>query len=451
MPHQLQVPSPLPNPRNTSEWESIPTTKWPGLEKGAETATLLPAKRVQTQSTYSRADPTQLNASQQTTDEGPLGGELVFQAPLTSESFQVLEPLPYSEEPLFCPRLLRLYDLPGTDLYQTTRRLVFLRSAGEDASSAGRQEFWMPLADIAVVRRGGSVIISWSDCNHHESHAAVNGMTLHSRVYMRMKPNNTLLIHFATPSGARDFATQISEPRIPKTDLITWPVNLYPYATSSAWAFDTAGNYHKYSVSPEVMYTVQAFDCHAVKPNEPSRGLLVRARDDLTTSTSRIYWLPRTIDIVLALDSGSKPSVSLMDVLAAGYQSNIRRVHNSGIDQVGVCQDVELSACSVSLRFETPHGEYHHRRDIWAQVLIVLQRGTTFSMALPSGLCDNVRRSSVFGRCVNLLARKNTAKQTFCSGGTKRAMPSLHSDLKEGLPAQENGSQDIVSSSRITL
>jgi hypothetical protein len=167
MPHQLQVPSPLPNPRNTSEWESIPTTKWPGLEKGAETATLLPAKRVQTQSTYSRADPTQLNASQQTTDEGPLGGELVFQAPLTSESFQVLEPLPYSEEPLFCPRLLRLYDLPGTDLYQTTRRLVFLRSAGEDASSAGRQEFWMPLADIAVVRRGGSVIISWSDCNHH--------------------------------------------------------------------------------------------------------------------------------------------------------------------------------------------------------------------------------------------------------------------------------------------
>ena len=82
-----------------------------------------------------------------------------------------------------------------------------------------------------------------------------------------------------------------------------------------------------------------------------------------------------------------------MDVFAAGYKSNIRKVHNSGIDNVGVCQEVELSACSVSLRFETPRGKHPLcRRNSWTRELTVLQRGMNFWIVLPSGLCDNVRR-----------------------------------------------------------
>jgi hypothetical protein len=389
-PRRSQASPPVsPTHRTWASFNSTntPTTRLQEVERRTAMTNLFLSTTIRTQSTHSRVDSAQ---HEQMYGRGSYEGTPIFQAPLTSESFRVLESSASPEESLSCARLLRLYEMVETDLYRTTRRLAFL--LGENHDLVEEQEFWMPLCDIAVVRREARVIISWSDCNHRVSHETVNGITPHSRVYRRQDPNNTLLINFVTEAKARDFATQISEPRIPKTDLIRWPVNLSPYAISGAWGFDTAGNYHKYSVSPEVMYNVQAFDCHAVKNHEPSRGLLVRARDDLTTSTSRIYWLPRTIDIMLALDSGSKPSVSLMDVLAAGYKSNIRRVHNSGIDQVGVCEDVEPSACSVSLRFETPHGKYHLRRNIWAQVLIFLQRGTTFSMALPDGLCDNVHR-----------------------------------------------------------
>jgi hypothetical protein len=294
---------------------------------------------------------------------GSYEGTLIFQAPLTPESFRVLESSASSEQPLSCTRLLRLYEREATDLYRTTRRLVFLLGEHHDLSE--EQEFWMPLCDIAVVRSEARVIISWSDCNHRISHHTVNGITPHSRVYRRKEPNNTLLINFATKADARDFAIQISEPRIPKKDLIPWPVSLSPYATSGAWGFDTTGYVQKYGVSPEAMYTVQAFDYRLVKTNELSRGLLVRARDDLIASTSRIYWLPPVIDIRLELGPGFKPSVSLMDVFAAGYKSDIRRVHNSGIDNVGVCQEVALSACSVSLCFETPYGKHHLRRNIW--------------------------------------------------------------------------------------
>ena len=351
----------------------MPTNLFPATKVGTQS----------TQSTHSRVDSMDGGGS----DEG----KLIFEAPLTPASFRILESSTFSEEPLSCTRLLRLYELVATDLHRTTRRLAFL--LGEHHGLDEEKEFWMPLCDIAVVRREARVIISWSDCNHRVSHETVNGITPHSRVYRRQEPNNTLLINFATEADARDFAIQISEPRIPKKDLIPWPVSLSPYATSGAWGFDTTGFFQKYSVSPEVMYTVQAFDYRLIKTNELSRGLLVRARDDLIASTSRIYWLPPAIDIRLELGSGFKPSVSLMDVFAAGYKSNIRKVHNSGIDNVGVCQEVELSACSVSLRFETPRGKHPLcRRNSWTRELTVLQRGMNFWIVLPSGLCDNVRR-----------------------------------------------------------
>jgi hypothetical protein len=300
-----------------------------------------------------------LNAHRSTVSRGDLEGELVFQAPLTSDSFHVLEPRTPSEQPFFCARSLRLYDLLKTDLYQTTRRLVFLRS--EDADIAERQEFWMPLADTAVVRRGGLVIISWSDCNHLESHATMNGITPHSRVYRRMRPNNALLIHFALAEDARVFASHIKEPREAKSSLRGWPINLSPYATSGAWGFNADYNIRKFSVSPEVTYTVQPFDYQTPIGNGPSLGLLVKADNDLTTSTSRMYWLPAAIDIKLGMDytsdlTESKPSVILMDLFVAGYKSNVLRVHSSERNRIGACQEVGLSTCSVSWRFENAHG-----------------------------------------------------------------------------------------------
>lgn len=337
----------------------------PGL-RGTLMTNSLPIARIPTQSTrstHSRVDSARQNIGRPTGSGGSYGTP-IFQATLASESFKILEPSAISGEFFSHTRLLHLYELARTDLYRTTRRLVFL--LGEDYDHIAEQEFWMPLCDTAVVRRGARVIISWSDCNHYVKHETVNGITPHSRVYRRKEPNNTLLIHFATEASAHDFATQISEPRISETDLIRWRVNLSPYATSGGWGFDAAGNVQKYSVSPEATYTVQAFDCHPVGNHQLSRGLLVKAHDDSITSTSRIYWLPPSIDIKLELTStsyptASKPSVSLMDVFAAGYKSNIRRVHNSEKDKVGACQEVELSACSVSWRFETPDGRCHLR------------------------------------------------------------------------------------------
>jgi hypothetical protein len=368
---QSQASSPLPNSRKTSGWDSIkspPTTGQPGLE-GVRTLDSINIARARTRSTVSPVDSARQNTGRPTASKGFHLGVLVFQASLTPESFQVLEPPVSSEDPFFHARSLRLYDM-DTELYQITRRLVFLPS--EDADLAERQEFWMPLADTAVVRRGALVIISWSDCNHHESYTAVNGITPHSRVYMRMKPNNTLLIHFASPSGARDFASHISEPRKAKAALRGWSINLSPYAISDAWGFDATGKTQKGSVL--VNYTVRPFDCHLAGHHGPSRGLLVKGGSDLTTSTSRLYWLPPAIDIRLGMDTKSehkdpRPIVSLMDLFVTGYKSNIQRVHNFEKDKVGVFREVELSKCSVSWRFENPHGDYHLRRNSRAQVL----------------------------------------------------------------------------------
>jgi hypothetical protein len=368
----------------------------------------------------------------------------VFQASLTPESFQVLEPQASSEEPCFHARSLRLYDM-GTELYRITRRLVFLPS--EDADLAEGREFWMPLADTAVVRRGALVIISWSDCNHHESYTAVNGITPHSRVYMRMKPNNTLLIHFASPSDARNFASHISEPRKAKAALRGWSINLSPYAISDAWGFDATGETRKGSAL--VNYTVQPFDCHLAGHHGPSRGLLVKGGSDLTTSTSRLYWLPPAIDIKLGMDTKSehtdpRPIVSLMDLLVTGYKSNIQRVHNFEKDKVGVFREVELSKCSVSWRFETPHGDYHLRRNSRAQVLTDLQTDICSSMASVHGHYDNARQCSVSRRWVYSLGRRK-AEPTCFSGPTERVVLPSRSDSKRRTPAKVNGSQDVVS------
>ena len=270
----------LPEPRRSQTSPPVSPKTWVSLHSPEDTISqelkrgtvinLFPTATNCTQSTHSRADSAQQNTVQLTDGRGSYEGTRIFQAPLTSESFRILEPGASSEEPLSCTRLLRLYERVETDLYRTIRRLVFL--LGERHDLIEEKLFWMPLCDIAVVRSEARVIISWSDCNHRVSHETVNGMTPHSRVYKRKEPNNTLLINFVTEVDARNFAVQISEPCIPKTDLIPWPVSLSPYATSGAWGFDTTGFFQKYSVSPEVMYTVQAFDYRLIKTNELSRG-----------------------------------------------------------------------------------------------------------------------------------------------------------------------------------
>jgi hypothetical protein len=392
-PRQLQAPSPVPDPRNT--WDSInspPTTGWLGPQGGVSTNISLNVIGPRPRSTVSPVDRARPrpDTGQSTTIRRPHDGVLVFRASLTPESFQVLEPRAPSEEPFVCARSLLLYDL-GTELYQTTRRLVFLPS--EDADSAERREFWMPLADTAVARRGAHVIISWSDCNHHESYNAVNGITPHSRVYRRTRPNNTLSIHFESPSDARDFASEISEPRKAKAALKRRPINLSPYAISGAWGFDaTTGDIQKCSAL--VNYTVQPFDCHLNGRHEPSRGLLVKGGDDLTTSTSRLYWLPPAIDIQLGMDKKSentepRPVVSLMDLFVADYKSNIQRVHNWEKNKVGVFQEAELSKCSASWRFENVQGKFHFYQTSWAQVLTSLKIHIRSWMASAHGLCDN--------------------------------------------------------------
>jgi len=362
-PREFQ-PSPPVSPKQVADWYSVnstPTTGWNGPREGTTTTNPTPVIKAPTPSTHSRTDSAWQNTGQPTGSGEPQVGELLFQAPLASESFQILEPRQASGDLFSCTRELRLYELLETDLYRTTRRLKFL--PGEDANPADRLEFWLPLADTAVVRRGADVIISWSDCNQLESYATVNGSTPYSRVYRRMKPNNTLLIHFETAADARNFACQISEPRKAKASPRGWSVNLSPYATFGTWGFDNNGNAQKYNVSPEVMYTVQGFDGLAGSDG-PSRGLLVKADNDLTASTSRIYWLPPAIDIKLGLEytsdhAESKPSVSLMDLSVAGYKSNVQRVHVSNSSKPGVCQEVELSPCSVSWRFENIHGKCH--------------------------------------------------------------------------------------------
>lgn len=450
VPRQLQISSPLPSPRNNPGlpgWQSLNSTLTPGGTRleGVRTTDSPNLVRIHTRPTNSPVDSTRQNPSRPTTDKGPHHGALIFKASLSPESFEVLEPHASSEEPLFHARSLHLYEME-TELYRITRQLVFHPS--EDADLAERREFWMPLADTAVVRRGSLVIVSWSDCNHHESYTAVNGITPHSRVYMRMKPNNTLLIHFASPSDARDFASHISQPRKIKAALRGWSINLSPYAISDAWGFDATGGHQKCSVL--VNYTVQPFDSHLAGHHGPSRGLLVKGGSDLTTSTSRLYWLPPAIDIKLGMDEKSehpdpRPIVSLMDLFVTGYKSNIQRVHNFEKDKVGVFREVDLSRCSVSWRFETPNGKYYLHRNSRAQVLTSLQTDICSSMASAHGHYGNARQCSASRRWDYSLGRRK-AEPTFFSGPTKRTVPPSRSDSKRPIPAKVSGSQVVVSS-----
>lgn len=294
-------------------------------------------------------------------------GALVFKAPLTGVSLEVLQGQPSSGDPNASVQALRLFELRETYLYRWTRRLVFLPSV-ESSLSEGL-DFWIPLADIAIVRKGARILISWSDCNHEQPHEPVDGRTLHSRVYKRMEPNNTLLIHFTTEDDASAFSTKISKP----CDMALWlrdpAIALCWYATEGAWDFvdgsdsakesnDTA---RKLSRPPKVPHTVQSFDFPAIDSRTKVRGLLVNGYNDAAMSTSRVYWLPPAIDIKLAQDYPNgpevpKPSVKLTCLLAANYKSNVQKVSFSEKDKTGVCAAVELSRCQVSWCFENSHG-----------------------------------------------------------------------------------------------
>lgn len=393
-PRRSQASPPAPPTRGTSGWVSFnspATTRLQQLEGGTAITNPFPATRIRTQSTHSRADSAQQNTCHSSGSGGSHGATLVFQAPLTSESFEILEPTASSEEHLSCTRLLRLYELVATDLYRTTRRLVFLCS--EDAGTAERREFWMPFADTSVVRRGAQVIISWSDCNQLESLRTVDGLTPYSRVYKRLKPNNALSIHFENVFYAREFASQISKPRRANSEPRGWSANLSPDAVSDAWGFHiTTGEAKRDVVSPgPVYYTVQGIDCYTAGINKPPCGLLVSADDDLTTSTSRIYWLPPAIDIKLGPGTESKPSVEITGLSVASYKSNVQGVYKSEKDKAGVCQDVELSPCSVSWRFQSSSGKYYlpHSQ---GEILMLLQTDAHSSTASAHGPYDNAHQ-----------------------------------------------------------
>ena len=393
-PRRAQASPLAPPTHGTSGWVSYNSpaaTRLQQLEGGTAITNPFPATRIRTQSTHSRADSAQQNTGHSFGSGGSHGATLIFQAPLTSESFKIIEPRVSSEESLSCTRLLRLYELVATDLYRTTRRLVFLCS--EDDGPAERREFWMPFADTAVVRRGAQVIISWSDCNHLEALRTVDGATPYSRVYKRLKPNNALLIHFEDMVDARNFSSHISTPRKANPGPRGWSASLSPDNISDAWGFDTAtGEVPRDGVCPgAVSYTVQGIDCYTAGINKPPRGLLVSADDDSITSTSRIYWLPPAIDIKLGPDTESKPSVEITELSVAIYKSDVQAVSNSKKDKAGVFQKVELSPCSVSWRFQSSSGKYYlpHSQ---GEILMLLQTYRNSWMASAHGPCDNARQ-----------------------------------------------------------
>jgi hypothetical protein len=358
-PRRAQASPLAPPARGTSGWVSFnspATTRSQQLEGGTSFTNPFPATIIRTQSIHSRTDSAQPNTGHSSGSGGSHGATLIFQAPLTSESFKTIEPRVSSEESLSCTRLLRLYELVATDLYRTTRRLVFL--CNEDDGPAERREFWMPFADTAVVRRETRVIISWSDCNQLESLRTVDGVTPYSRVYKRLKPNNALLIHFEDTVDARNFASHISTPRKANPGPRGWSASLSQDATSDAWGFDATGEIKRDTVcTGAVYYTVQGIDCYTAGINIQPRGLLVSADNDLTTSTSRIYWLPSAIDIKLGPDTESKPSVEVTELSVAIYKSDVQAVSKSEKGKAGSFLKVELSPCTVSWRFQSFSGK----------------------------------------------------------------------------------------------
>lgn len=277
---------------------------------------------------------------------------------------QFLEGPAESQETISRFATMRLYEFRSENVLHSTRQLMFLPNVQSDLSDP--LSIWLPLADTSVEQHEAQLLLTWSDCNHHVTDFA-NGRTLHSRIYKCREPNNTLLIHFASESEARQFAGKVHSPS--ETQLLAQsdPIALSPDATEIRWGFTSNGELMQHSTPAEAAHTVQIIEDSASALRTNARGLLVKGQDATVASTSRIYWLPSVIDLVLGTDDSntsgqSKPSVLVSGLQRPDYKSSVQNVHHSQKDVQGKCHHVELAVCCVSWCFKFIDGKHSAAR-----------------------------------------------------------------------------------------
>lgn len=319
------------------------------LDSGYVTKPRTDSSSSQVQSAHRRSEST-LNRRVSAADT------LVFEAILNENPLQILQGNPSDGTFATATSVLHLYESRKTDLYLSTRRLVFLISGSDSVGL----DFWLPLADITIERRDTHVLLSWSDCDH-DSQEKADGTTLHSRVYSRTHLNNTVLIHFWSVENAREFTMKMNQPCDGMLSLRDSPIDLSPYPAQSAWTLTENDEAMRNSMPDRVTHTVQAFDCPDINNRSTKRGLLVRGRDDTAASTSRIYWLPEMIDMMLGTEvegsfSRLEPGINLIGLLAVDYKSDVQGVRGYQAPKHGSCASAEYSKCHTIWTFISLEG-----------------------------------------------------------------------------------------------
>ncbi|KAL1588536.1 hypothetical protein WHR41_02894 [Cladosporium halotolerans] len=141
------------------------------------------------------------------------------------------------------------------------------------------------------------------------------------------------------------------------------PIDLSPYPAQSAWTLTGNDEAMRHSMPDRVTHTVQAFDCPDIDNRSAKRGLLVRGRDDAAASTSRIYWLPEMIDMMLGTEvegsfSRFEPGLNLIGLLAADYKSDVQGVRGYQAPRHGSCVSAEYSKCHTIWTFTSLEDRY---------------------------------------------------------------------------------------------
>ena len=267
---------------------------------------------------------------------------------------------------------LRLYEAINKEDLGFSERHLVLRTSHQSDNSDDRA-FWLPLADISVERSQSYVLMSWSDCSHLRERSE-NGKTYYSRVYMRLNPNNALSLCFETTKDACNFVSKL---HTPFEDLVTGPstrikIKMTPTSYPDSWTLmedkelrDRVAARNSTPASKTWQWhTVEAFRLSATKGRPQRRGLRVKGDEDTVRSTSRVYWLPVAIDLVLPSKGDSNPPEPKLDVTlfgldAANYLSDVQETSFSQPGDVGAnvkMSKVEYLPCAVRWKFESSEG-----------------------------------------------------------------------------------------------
>lgn len=268
---------------------------------------------------------------------------LVFEAAIQPETgIQVILGGESAEKKVFHggpSNKLRLFEAAGERPWLATRRLCASISAR--SRTTVYKSFWLPLGDLRLVvekedvMQNENVVLTWSDCNQDFAHKPYDYEEVHDRVYERMEPNNTLLLKFIRREDALEFAAVLREP---SQDLVRSQQKFQPIPLADGEMIAQPFEVDEGSASTKIIF--------------------VKSRNVLKLSTSRLYLVPKELDVVMPFRSPESTVSSTMHIRhiqVPTYISDKLELHRRDTS-VGHCAEVRLEAVDSEWAFKNQAG-----------------------------------------------------------------------------------------------